>query len=233
VGENEKETIRMEEKQLVGEKAAEYVKSGMTVGLGTGSTVYYTIMKIGSMVREGLQIQAIPSSVQTEKLAKEQQIPLITFKEASSIDLTIDGADEVNPNLDCIKGGGGALLREKIIAKAADTFIVVADSSKMVQTLGSFKLPVEVVPFGYEKTEQMIRALGCTTKLRLHHEQPYITDNGNYIVDCDFSEIHDPAALEQALNMTPGVVENGLFVGMADTVISLDANKQLSIQSRD
>lgn len=212
----------MNEKKVVGEKAAEFIKDGMVVGLGTGSTVYYTIIKLGQLVKEGLSIQGIPTSLQTEELAKKAGIPLGNFKEIEQIDVAIDGADEVDAHLNLIKGGGGALLREKIIAKAANTFIVVAAPSKMVETLGAFHLPVEVVPFGAELTEKHIRKLGCVPYLRQMKNTPYKTDNGNYIFDCVFSEISEPQKLEEKLNMLPGVVENGLFVGMSDLVISLD-----------
>jgi ribose 5-phosphate isomerase A len=217
----------MNEKQIVGEKAAEYVKDGMIVGLGTGSTVFYTIKKLGEMVSQGLSIKGIPTSIQTEILAREVGIPIVNFSVVDCIDVAIDGADEIDSNLNLIKGGGGALLREKIIAKAANTFIVVADSSKIVETLGSFPLPVEVVPFGYEMTKKQIKTLGIEPILRQVNNQPYKTDNGNYIFDCEISSIFHAAELEQELNMIPGVVENGLFVKMADAVITLDSKKDI------
>jgi len=217
----------MDEKQIVGEKAAEFVKDGMVVGIGTGSTVFYTIQKLGQLVKEGLSIKGIPTSVQTEELAKELGIPLTSFSEIESIDIAIDGADEVNSELELIKGGGGALLREKIIARAAKTFIVVADSSKRVGKLGAFRLPVEVIPFGYEMTEKHIRAIGLVPEIRLNRENPFITENGNYIFDCEISEHVQPERLERMLNMIPGVVENGLFVGMTDLVITLDLEKNV------
>jgi ribose 5-phosphate isomerase A len=217
----------MNEKQVVGEKAAEFVKDGMIVGLGTGSTVFYTLQKLGQLVKEGLSIQGIPTSVQTEKLAKEFGIPLANFEEMEQIDVAIDGADEVDPNLNLTKGGGGALLREKIIAHAAKQFIVVADSSKLVEKLGAFLLPVEVVPFGFSMTERYIRKLGCSLEMRLKDGQPFVTDNGNYIFDCNFPDIPYPETLERKLNNIPGVVENGLFVGMTDMLVTLDENKNV------
>lgn len=219
--------VKMVDKKIVGEKAADFVKDGMVVGLGTGSTVFYTIQKLGQLVKEGLSIKGIPTSVQTEELAKELGIPLTSFSEIESIDIAIDGADEVNSDLELIKGGGGALLREKIIARAAKTFIVVADSSKRVEKLGAFRLPVEVIPFGYEMTEKHIRAMGLVPEIRLNRENPFITENGNYIFDCEISEHVQPEMLEQMLNMIPGVVENGLFVGMTDLVITLDPEKNV------
>lgn len=219
--------VKMVDKKIVGEKAADFVKDGMVVGLGTGSTVFYTIQKLGQLVKEGLSLKGIPTSVQTEELAKELGIPLTSFSEIESIDIAIDGADEVNSDLELIKGGGGALLREKIIARAAKTFIVVADSSKRVEKLGAFRLPVEVIPFGYEMTEKHIRAMGLVPEIRLNRENPFITENGNYIFDCEISEHVQPEMLERMLNMIPGVVENGLFVGMTDLVITLDPEKNV------
>ncbi|TWI58086.1 ribose-5-phosphate isomerase RpiA [Halalkalibacter nanhaiisediminis] len=220
----------MNEKKLVGEKAAEFVKDGMIVGLGTGSTVYYTILKLGERVKKGLSIKGVPTSIQTEKLARECGIPLTNFREIEQIDLDIDGADEVSSELDLIKGGGGALLREKIIAKAAKQCIIVADSSKMVKQLGEFRLPVEVTPFGCEMTEKHIRTLGFLTELRLSTDEPFVTDNGNYIFDCSYTKGYDPKKIEQELNMIPGVVENGLFVGMADLVITVDHDKKIMLK---
>ncbi|WP_042454342.1 ribose-5-phosphate isomerase RpiA [Neobacillus dielmonensis] len=222
----------MNEKKEVGEKAAEFVKDGMVVGLGTGSTVYYTLLKLGRLVQQGLSIRGIPTSKQTEKLAKELGIPLVSFHEIDHIDVAIDGADEVNPEYNLIKGGGGALLREKIIAKAAHTFIVVADSQKMVNQLGVFPLPVEVLPFGVEMTSKYIEELGCSAKLRLQEGNPYQTDNRHYILDCSFQTISNPAILEKDLNLIPGVIDNGLFVEMADLVITMNASKEIDINLR-
>ena len=217
----------MNEKAAVGEKAAvDYVKDGMVVGLGTGSTVYYTILKIGEMIKQGMKVQGVATSVQTEKLAEEQGIPLLTLDEVDSIDVAIDGADEIDHYFYAIKGGGGALLREKIIAKASNKFIVVADSKKVVQKLGSFPLPVEVVPFGLRKTESYIQRFGCQTVLRMKGDTPYVTDNGNYIIDCTFDVIADPKQLEKDLNNITGVVENGLFIDMVKDVITINEDKQ-------
>ncbi|TDL75376.1 ribose-5-phosphate isomerase RpiA [Rhodococcus qingshengii] len=223
----------MNEKKEVGEKAVDFVKEGMVVGLGTGTTVLHTISKLGKLVQQGFYIKGIPTSKQTEKLAIEVGIPLVTFNEIDHIDLAIDGADEVNRELDLIKGGGGALLREKIIAKAANNFIVVADSQKVVSKLGSFPLPVEVVSFGFEMTMKHIRELGGSPKLRQKNGVPFITDNGNYIIDCDFLGLIFTEYLEKYINMIPGVVDNGLFIGMADIVITLDQDKSITIYERD
>ncbi|SMQ72896.1 ribose-5-phosphate isomerase [Bacillus sp. OV166] len=217
--------MALNEKKEVGEKAVDYVKEGMVVGLGTGSTVFYTISKLGKLVQQGFSIKGIPTSKQTEKLAIDVGIPIVSLNEIDHIDLAIDGADEVNRDLDLIKGGGGALLREKIIAKAAKTFIVVSDSHKNVETLGTFPLPIEVVPFGYEMTMKYIRELGGNPKLREKDGNPFLTDNGNFIIDSSFQEINHPKELEENLNLIPGVVDNGLFVGLADAVITIIDNK--------
>ncbi|MBM4764610.1 ribose-5-phosphate isomerase RpiA [Bacillus sp. B15-48] len=216
----------MNAKKLVGEKATEFIKDGMVVGLGTGSTVYYMLLKLGQLVKEGLSIQGIPTSIQTAELAKELNIPLVGFQEIEKIDLAVDGADEVDSNLNLIKGGGGALLREKIIAKAAKQFIVVAGPSKMVKTLGSFPLPIEIVPFGAKMTKKYLKELGGNPTLRLVNGTPFQTDNGHYIFDCIFPSLTQPHELEVSINKIPGVVENGLFIGMTDLVISLDRKNQ-------
>ncbi|THE13159.1 ribose-5-phosphate isomerase RpiA [Bacillus timonensis] len=222
----------MNEKKEVGEKALDYIKDGMVVGLGTGTTVFYTLTKLGELVRNGLSIKGIPTSKQTEKLAKEFGIPLISFSEVKQIDVAIDGADEVDPELNLIKGGGGALLREKIIAHAAKTFIVVADPDKNVAKLGSFPLPVEVLPFGFELTKKKIQELGLIPHLRQVQGGPFRTDNGHYILDCRIPDKPNHKELERELNLIPGVMENGLFLGMTDKYITLDRNKDNSIVVR-
>ncbi|MCA0989828.1 ribose-5-phosphate isomerase RpiA [Pseudalkalibacillus hwajinpoensis] len=209
----------MNEKQLAGKKAASYIQDGMIVGLGTGSTVYWTILEIARMVKEGMSITGVATSKSTEKLAQEQGIPLSSLENVSTIDLTIDGADELTEDLTLIKGGGGALLREKIIAYHSTHMIVVADSSKYVKKLGTFPLPVEITKFGYLKTLNAIKNMGCTASLRKENDSLFITDNGNYIVDCSFDEICFPTTLHDHLNQIPGVVENGLFIGYATKAI--------------
>jgi ribose 5-phosphate isomerase A len=222
----------LNEKKLVGETAVDYVKEGMVLGLGTGSTVFYTIAKLGSLVQQGFSIKGVPSSIKTEKLALEVGIPLVPFNQIKQIDLAIDGVDEVDLNLNLIKGGGGALLREKIIAKAAKSFIIVADSRKIVNKLGSFPLPVEVVPFGLRMTMKSIQDLGLSPEIRQINGFLYKTDNGNYIVDCKLPEKINLEDLEQNLNLIPGVVDNGLFIGIADTVITLNKEKNIVINVR-
>ncbi|WP_372773341.1 ribose-5-phosphate isomerase RpiA [Mangrovibacterium sp.] len=219
----------MNAKQLVGEKATEYVQNGMIVGLGTGSTAYYAIQKIGQMVSEGLKIQAVPTSNATERLARELNIPLLNVAEVREIDLTIDGADEFDPNKQLIKGGGGALLREKIIASITKFYICIADNGKRSDVLGSFALPVEVTPFAWEITAFQIEKLGCKPKLRYNGNDPFITDNQNYILDCKFDRIDRPTELNLKLNQIPGVVENGLFTNMVDLIICNTADNEIQI----
>ncbi|MEK3793988.1 ribose-5-phosphate isomerase RpiA [Paenibacillus sp. FSL R7-0204] len=209
----------MNVKQLAAEKAVEYVQDGMKVGLGTGSTAYWAISKLGERVSEGLQITAVATSQASEDQARELGIPLVAFSDVDSLDLTIDGADELDGALQLIKGGGGALLREKIVAMGSARMIVVADESKAVTTLGKFPLPVEIVPFAWEWTVADLAKLGCKTELRRSGEDLYKTDNGNYIADCRFEAIKSAAELALALQRIPGVVEHGLFIGIADLAI--------------
>lgn len=206
-------------KKLAAERAVEYVKDGMNVGLGTGSTAYWAIMAIGERVKNGLSISAVATSRQSEKLAGELNIPLTSFSKIKHLDVTIDGADEVDENMNLIKGGGGALLREKIVASATEHYIVVVDDSKLVSPLGKFPLPVEIVLFGWELTVFHLEKLGCSISIRQKDTKDFITDNGNYIADCSFGAITDPKELTAALNAIPGVVENGLFVGIPELVI--------------
>ena len=210
----------MNAKQLAAEKAVSFLDNGMTVGLGTGTTAYWAIEKIGEKVKkEGWNIKAIATSVVSEEQARGLGIPIFDFSTIKSIDITIDGADEVNPKLQLIKGGGGALLREKIVATNSKQMIVVADESKWVETLGKFPLPVEVVHFGWERTFDKLQMLGCEAKRRMKGTVPYITDNGNYIVDCAFGEIKDPPLLQELINAITGVVDNGLFVHIASKLV--------------
>jgi ribose 5-phosphate isomerase A len=209
-----------EMKKLAGEKAVEYVEDNMILGLGTGSTIEYTIRKLGKLVDDGLRIKGIPTSLHTRKIAKECNIPLTNLEENPVIDLTIDGADEVDSNLNLIKGGGGALTREKIIAYHSNKEIIVIDDSKVVKALGvDFPLPIEVVKYGWSSTKKALEEFGCTIELRKIVEEPFISDNSNYILDCDFERIEDAGQLEKDINNIPGVLENGLFIGLVDKVI--------------
>jgi len=204
------------EKELAGRAAAELVVSGNIVGLGTGSTAYFAVLALGERVKSGLKIIGIPTSVATAELARAVNIPLSTLDEHPEIDITIDGADEVDPQLRLIKGGGGALLREKIIAAASKKMVVVADSTKLVPALGKFPLPVEIIPFAEVVLEKKITALGASCKLRNRADgTAFVTDEGHHILDCSFGKIADPPALARSLNEMPGVVEHGLFIGIA------------------
>jgi ribose 5-phosphate isomerase A len=208
-------------KQAAGTRAAGYVENGMTIGLGTGSTVFWTIRQLGAMVvNDGLKIQAVPTSKQTEDLARQFGIPLVTFAGVQELDLTIDGADEISPALDLIKGGGGALLREKLVAAASKRLIIVADESKLASVLGSCALPVEVVPFAWETTARRIEKLNLKPTLRICEGKMFVTDNGNYILDCaSGGKIENPAMLHGELKLLTGVIETGLFTGMTSAAV--------------
>lgn len=207
------------EKQRAAEAATEYIEDGMVVGLGTGSTAEFAVKKLGQMVRDGLSIRGIPTSDSTRDLAEAEGIPLIDFTETTVIDLTIDGADEIDDDLNMIKGGGAALLREKIVASASKQEIIIVSSPKLVQKLGAFPLPVEVIPFGWQVVFSQLKDMGGNPELRQANGESVKTDQGNLILDCRFKEIEDAALLEQQLNLIPGVVENGLFVGLCTRMI--------------
>jgi ribose 5-phosphate isomerase A len=221
------------EKEAAGRAAARLVRDGDIVGLGTGSTAYFAVIALGERVKAGLKIIGIPTSVQTAELACAVGIPLTTLDEHPEIDITIDGADELDPKLNLIKGGGGALLREKIIATASKKMVVVADSGKIVPALGKFPLPVEIIDFARTVIEKKIAALGATTKLRAKSDgMPFVTDEGHHILDCSFGRIEDPAGLARELNCTPGVVEHGLFIGLAKLAIVGRGNSLYEIQAK-
>lgn len=211
-----------EQKLAVAAKALEQVRDGMKLGLGTGSTAAHFVDLLGDRVRGGLNVLCVPTSEATRAQAASLNIPLTTLDETPELDLTIDGADEVDPALRLIKGGGGALLREKIVASASTRMTVIVDASKVVETLGAFPLPIEVNRFGYRASLDAIqktgRACGCEGELRLRQTgegQPFITDSGQYIVDCHFGKIYDPDKLAVGLSAIPGVMEHGLFIGIA------------------
>ncbi len=215
-------------KQLAGERAVDYVFDGMIVGLGTGSTAHYAILRLADRIRrEGLRVRCIPTSEHTANLARELEIPLTSFAETLHVDVTIDGADEVDPAFNLIKGGGGALLREKFVASASQTELIIVDESKLRERLGAFPLPIEVVPFGWQLTCQHLRELGCEATFRSTERGPFITDNGNYILDCLFGAIEDPPTLERQILNTCGVVECGLFTGLTTRIIIGRSNGEL------
>ena len=208
-------------KRAAGERAAEYVRDGMKVGLGTG-TVHYTLLALGRRVtEEGLDIVGVPTSLRTETVAREVGIPLGEVDDLGALEVTIDGADEVDPHLNLIKGLGGALVREKIVASHTREFVIVADESKMVDILGTRSpLPVEVFQMGHKRLHRALADVGCSPSLRLgEDDRPFVSDNGNYIYDCRFERISRPHELEAQLNNVVGVVENGLFLDMATRVV--------------
>ncbi|GEK58983.1 ribose 5-phosphate isomerase A [Marinococcus halophilus] len=212
---------REQQKQDAAAKAVEYIPDNSIVGLGSGSTMYWVMQQLGELVQQGMHVQGIPSSPTTEQWAKEFHVPLVYFStEITKADVAIDGADEVAPGFHMTKGGGGSLLREKIIADAADKVIIAVDESKIVQQLGSFPLPVEVTPFGWQKTVRDIQSLGCDPVLRRSHGAPFETDNANYVIDCDFQLIERPDELHNQLIQLVGVVETGLFADQVDIVIA-------------
>lgn len=200
-------------------KAVSFVKNGQVVGLGTGSTAYFAIREIGKKVRDGLQIRAIPTSEATRQLAEEWNIPMANINDIQAINVTIDGADEFNSRLQLIKGGGGALLREKIVASITETQIIIADASKQVEKLGAFKVPIEVIPFAANAVARKLSALNGVAALRTRNGSTYITDQGNHILDVSFGLIDEPGILAKELDHITGVVEHGLFIGLADYII--------------
>lgn len=225
-------------KFVAAKRAAEFVQDGMRVGLGTGSTAAWLVRCLGEMVRDnGLKIRGVPTSTRTAQLAREVGIEVITLDEARWLDVTIDGADEFDDELNLIKGGGGALLQEKIVATASDQMVVIADAAKQVETLGAFPLPCEVIPFGWRTTQALIEetlasmdVLGRKTTLRMNGEAPYVTDEGNYIVDLHLNRIGNSRQLALVLNQMPGVVENGLFVDICDVVVIGNADGRVEVR---
>jgi len=209
------------------QRALALVEPGMTLGLGSGSTAALWIQLLGEQVRDhGLRIRAIASSEESKRLARSYGIPLVTFEECHSLDLTVDGADEIAPGLALIKGGGGKLLREKIVASASRRFVIVADESKEVEKLGRFPLPVEIIPMAAPLVVESLRELGFIPKVRLNKDTtPYITDEGNLILDCSGLLIEEPALMARSLDSIVGVVEHGLFLGMANLAIIAGKNK--------
>ena len=213
-------------KRAAAARAVEFVRPGMRLGLGTGSTAKHFVELIGERVREGLDVVAVSTSEATLADAKRCGITLTTLDDTPQLDLTVDGADEIAPDLSLIKGGGGALLREKIVAAASGRMIVIADESKYVGVLGRFPLPIEVVPFAVAAIQRSIEAAiervqtaGSLAIRQAKSGQPFVTDGGHWIIDAELGRIDDPAALAHALAAVPGVVEHGLFIGLADTAI--------------
>ncbi|EPU1804696.1 ribose-5-phosphate isomerase RpiA [Listeria monocytogenes] len=220
----------MNQKKLAGEKACEWIEDGMVVGLGTGSTVYYTIEKLGQMVNNGLHITGVATSDETTKQAEKLGIPLKSLNDVTEIDVTIDGADEIDTNFQGIKGGGGALLREKMVANASLKNIWVVSEEKLVRTLGEFPLPLEVIPFGWKQIERTLAKEQIQTNLRKQSNgEVYVTNNGNYILDIVNQSFTDAKMWQEKLVQIPGVVEHGLFLDYVDVIICGKANGETEI----
>jgi ribose 5-phosphate isomerase A len=219
------------EKEAAAHASLQFIHDGQIVGLGTGTTASHAVRLLGAGVKAGLKIHGVPTSARTKALAESLGIPLLTLDEVQQIDVTIDGADEIDPQLQLIKGGGGALLREKIIASASKQMIVLGDSSKQVAMLGKFPLPVEVIPFAQVWLEKKISALGASVKLRVDASgKPFVTDEGHHILDCSFGQIPDPPALARQLSDMPGVVEHGLFIHIASVALIAKNGKVLALR---
>ncbi|EAD8644413.1 ribose-5-phosphate isomerase RpiA [Listeria monocytogenes] len=220
----------MNQKKIAGEKACEWIEDGMVVGLGTGSTVYYTIEKLGQMVNNGLHITGVATSEETTKQAEKLGIPLKSLNDVTEIDVTIDGADEIDTNFQGIKGGGGALLREKMVANASLKNIWVVSEEKLVRTLGKFPLPLEVIPFGWKQIERTLAIEQIQTNLRKQSNgEVYVTNNGNYILDIVNQSFTDAKMWQEKLVQIPGVVEHGLFLDYVDVIICGKANGETEI----
>ena len=209
-----------QEKEAAARASLQFVKDGQVVGLGTGSTAAYFIKLLGEKVKNGMRVRGIPTSDRSRELAESLGIPLTTLDECQEIAVTVDGADEVDPQLRLIKGGGGAMLREKIVASATKQLVIVADATKQVPVLGKFPLPVEVIQFAQALVAKRITALGAQVSVRMNSDgTPYVTDERNHILDCRFGQIADADRLAVQLSEMQGVVEHGLFIGMASVVL--------------
>lgn len=222
-----------QEKEAAARASLKYVKDGQVVGLGTGSTAAHFIKLLGEQVKNGLRIRGIPTSERSRQMALDLGIQLTTLDECQEIAVTVDGADEVDPQLRLIKGGGGAALREKIVASATKQLVIVADGSKQVERLGKFPLPVEVIRFAQALVAKRIAALGAEVQVRNGADGvPFVTDENNHILDCRFGEIRDPDGLAQTLSQMPGVVEHGLFIGMASVAIFARGSEIVELKSK-
>jgi ribose 5-phosphate isomerase A len=222
-----------QEKEAAARASLRFVKDGQIVGMGTGSTAAYFIQLLGDEVKRGLKIRGIPTSDRSREQAASLGIPLTTLDECQQIDVTVDGADEVDPQLRMIKGGGGALLREKIVASATRQVVIVADATKRVAVLGRFPLPVEVIKFAQAVVARKIKALGAEVELRRGADgKPFLTDENNHILDCQFGQIPDADGLARQLSDMPGIVEHGLFIGMANVVLVANGGEIVELRAR-
>lgn len=207
-------------KKNAAEHAVSFITSGMKIGLGTGSTAKFAVEALGRRIKqEGLKIRGVPTSEATRALALQHGVPLLSFEEADRLDVSIDGADEADPGLNLTKGGGGALLREKVVAFVSERFYCIVDDAKLVDKLYAFPLPIEVVPFAEKVVVRELRRLGGQPTLRMRDGAPYVTDNGLWILDCRFAPIEDPPMLARALSSIPGIAEHGLFCGLTHALV--------------
>ncbi len=209
----------MEKKRVAGQKSTEYIKDGMILGLGTGSTAYYMIKEVGSMVQGGMNLKAVVTSKSTENLAKEFKIPLVSIDKVDRIDLAIDGVDEIDKEFNAIKGGGGALFREKIVASLAKEVIWIMDDSKLVDRIGKFPLPVEILPYGYKHVISKLQSYSLNPVIRMQDDKFFITDNGNYIVDLYIGDPININEIYSKVNVITGVLETGLFINTCNRII--------------
>ncbi len=209
----------MEQKKIAGYKAAEYIEDGMTLGLGTGSTAFYLVERVGQLVKQGMKLEAVATSAATEKQARELNIPLRSIDEVDHIDLAIDGVDEIDGAFNAIKGGGGALFREKIVATLADRVIWIMDESKLVDSIGNFHLPVEILPYGHTQVLRTMEELGLKPVLRMRDGKVFVTDNGNYIADLHLGAPMDISGVKEKLASIVGVLETGLFLNMCERIV--------------
>jgi ribose 5-phosphate isomerase A len=220
-------------KRRAAERAIEFVTDGQIVGIGTGSTTRFAIEGLARRVAEGLKIAGVPTSLETERMAKGLGIDILQLNDVDHIDITIDGADEVDPRFNMIKGGGGALTREKLVAIASSRRVIIIDDSKLVNQLGQSRaVPVEVLGFAWRLTEKRLAELGCQPVLRQKAGAPFETDNGNYILDCNFGAIADPESMEPRIKLVPGVVESGLFIRIADVLV-IGFRDSVEVRERD
>ncbi|HTG55976.1 MAG TPA: ribose-5-phosphate isomerase RpiA [Niabella sp.] len=219
------------EKKMAALEAVKEIKDGMTIGLGTGSTAYYAIHAVAELIKQGMNLKTVPTSEQTKQMSVELGIPMVDINSIESLDITIDGADEFTQNLELIKGGGGALLREKIVASITKKQIIITDSSKMVHQLGKFKVPIEVIPMACSYVMRQLSAIGGIGLIRKKDDKDYITDQGNLIIDADFGLIEHPSALDEQLNKIVGVVEHGLFIGLAHKVIMIKDGEAITFSA--